>query len=102
MAAHSLLPAARLLPFFPLFPTPPPPAKAAVPRRGPAIIFPEEAAEGQLPDSPVVRSCGLLLPGPGGTPPPCLPSSPGSTRPALGEDGAEVLHRMCQFLCGLR
>lgn len=100
MASHTLLPAARLRPFFPPFPTQLSPGKAAVPRRGPAIILREEAAEGQSPDGPMVRSSGLLLPGPGGTPPPCLPSSPGSTRPALGMDSAKVPRRMCRFLLG--
>ncbi|KAF5929277.1 hypothetical protein HPG69_019298 [Diceros bicornis minor] len=38
--------------------------KAEMQRRGPAVVFPEEAKEGQLPDSPVVRSSRLLELGP--------------------------------------
>lgn len=44
------------------------PGKAEMQRRGPAIIFLEEAAEGQLPDSPMERSSCLLQLGPCGMP----------------------------------
>lgn len=85
MASPTLLPAAAQLP----------PGKVEMLTRGPAIIFLEEAAEGQLPDSPVVQSSGLLQLGTCGMPPPCLSSSPGRTPPAPGEDGAEVQCRVC-------
>lgn len=66
-----------------------------MPRPGPAVIFLEEVVEGQLPDGPVVRSSCVLDCGPRGVPPPCLPSSSGRTRSALGKDGANVLGRTC-------
>lgn len=78
-ASPTLLPAAaQLLP-----------GKAEMPRPGPALIFPEEAAEGQLPDIPVLRSSGPLQLGACGMPPPGLSCSPGRTHPAPGEGGAK-------------
>ncbi|XP_014396545.1 PREDICTED: two pore calcium channel protein 1 isoform X2 [Myotis brandtii] len=54
-----------------------------MPRPGPAVLFLEEAVEGQLPAGPVVRSSCLLERGLCGPPPPRLSSSPGRTHPAL-------------------
>lgn len=68
-----------------------PAAEEEMRRLGPAVLFLEEAVEGQLPASPAVRSSCVLEWG--------LSGSPGRTHPALGKDGGKVPGPTCPFSC---
>ncbi|XP_045314757.1 two pore channel protein 1 isoform X1 [Leopardus geoffroyi] len=63
-SSHPPAPAVCLSPSSLPLPAQPPPREADMQRRGPATAFLEEVVEGQIPDSPVVRSSRLHQLGP--------------------------------------